>query len=144
MNTLFKNLHWLIGEIIKDIFRISLVTLIIFFALETFEPGLVSNHLSFNSLLVFTLAFGIITAVWHGQEEEIGDEYIGEEREEKTKEKEKNKKIGRAYFQGFVFGLIAMVLIGWQTVSLGLFGYILSLLAGLIIVLIFGLVKSGE
>ena len=110
------NLIWLFGKIIKDIFRLSLAVLIIFFALETFEPGLVSNHLDFNILLVFCLAFGILTALWR---EPVA------------------AKVRGAYFWGFIFGLIVMLAIGWQTYDLDWFGYFLPLLAGLIVVLIF-------
>lgn len=135
MSGVIKNIHWLIGQIIKDIFRVSLITLIIFFVLDNFEPGLISNHLSFNSMIIFTLIAAILTAVWY-KEEEIAEEDNGDRQS-------KDKKIGRAYFQGFIFGLIAMILIGWQTISFGLFGYLLSILACLVIVIIFGVMKSG-
>ena len=144
MNSLAKNLYWLMGEVIKDIFKISLVTLTVFFLLETFEPGLISNHLSLNALIIFTLVFGIITAVWHSQSKEAREEEINEKADGDDKKDSHQKKIGRAYFQGFIFGLMMILLIGWQTFNLGLFGYGLPLLGGLIIILIFGLVKADN
>ncbi len=130
MNNFLKICRWFLGEIIKDIFRISLATLVIFFTLETFEPGLVSNHLSLNFLLVFCLAFGIITAVWHRRDEQ-----------EQPVEK---KGRGGAYFWGFIFGAIIILLVSWQVYSAGLFGYAVSLLAGLVVVLMFVLVRMED
>lgn len=116
-----NNLVWFFGRIIKDIFCLSLATLAVFFALETFEPGLVSNHFNFNWLILFCLAFGIITALWP------------QPMETKTK---------APYLWGFIFGLAVMLAIGWRTYDLGLFGYLLPLLAGLIVVLIFGAMRG--
>ncbi len=116
-----NNLIWSFGKIFRDIFRLSLITLIVFLVLEIFEPGLISNYLDFNWLLVFCLAFGVLTALW---------------REPAA------TKVRGAYFWGFIFGLLIILAIGWQTYNQGLFGYILPLLAGLIVVLIFGAMRE--
>lgn len=128
MINFLKNCHWLIGEVIKDIFRISLATLVVFFALDSFERGLVGNHLDLNYLLIFCLAFGALTAVWH-------------KRDEAEQSVEKKSRRG-AYGWGFIFGAIILLLVSWQVYPFGWFGYGLSLLAGLTVVLVFVLARG--
>jgi len=48
-------------KIIKDIFVVSLVTLIVFSILEWTEPGFVSYYINFNLLLAIPLVSGIIS-----------------------------------------------------------------------------------
>lgn len=128
VKTLLENCYWLLGGIIKDIFRISLATLVVFFALDSFESGLVSNHLDLNYLLVFCLAFGVLMAVWH-------------RRDEIEQLVEKKSRRG-AYGWGFIFGAIVLLLVSWQVYPFGWFGYGLSILGGLVVVLVFVLARG--
>ena len=43
----------------------------------------------------------------------------------------------------FIFGLIIMLVIGWQTFNLQFFGYLIPILACLVTVLIFSLIRRG-
>ena len=54
----------IIGEIAKEVFKISFVFFLLFFTIDQFNPGYISNFLNLNYLLIFSLIFGIIGLIW--------------------------------------------------------------------------------
>ncbi len=50
-------------KVSKDLFVVSFVTLIVFGFLEWFEPGFVSDYISFNWLLIVPFVSGILTVL---------------------------------------------------------------------------------
>ena len=50
----------IIGEIAKEVFKVSFVFFLIFFTIDQFNPGYISNFLNLNYLLIFALICGII------------------------------------------------------------------------------------
>jgi hypothetical protein len=52
---------YFISRICQYLFEVSFISFIIFFILEYFKEGLVTNYFNFNLFLIFTLIFGIIT-----------------------------------------------------------------------------------
>ncbi len=54
-------MHLLLKKFIADIFYISLITYLAYFVLELIKTGLVSNYFDLNLLLLWVIAFGILT-----------------------------------------------------------------------------------
>lgn len=51
----------MIRLIIRDIFRIALITFIVYFFADLIKPGLVTNYVNLNSLLLLVIGGGIVT-----------------------------------------------------------------------------------
>ena len=54
----------IIGEIAKEVFKISFVFFLLFFTIDQFNPGYISNFLNLNYLLIFSVICGIIGLIW--------------------------------------------------------------------------------
>jgi len=50
-------------KILHDLFNISLVTLVIYFIIEIFKPGFVTNYLNLNIFLLLVILTGIIEVI---------------------------------------------------------------------------------
>jgi UPF0716 family protein affecting phage T7 exclusion len=50
-------------KIFRDLFVISFITLVVFSFLEWFQPGFVSDYISFNLLLIIPFVSGILTVI---------------------------------------------------------------------------------
>lgn len=53
----------IIRSIIRDIFTISLTTFVVYFFADLIKPGLVTNYINLNMLLLFVIGSGIATIV---------------------------------------------------------------------------------
>ncbi|MEK7202886.1 MAG: hypothetical protein AAB653_01040 [Patescibacteria group bacterium] len=62
---MFKNnsspVIYLFSKLFQYLFEVAFLTFVIFFFLEYFKEGLITNYFNFNWLLIFSLIFGIIT-----------------------------------------------------------------------------------
>ena len=68
---------WFIAEIIKTIFVASFLTFIIFFILEYFKTGLITNYLNINLILIIYLISAIILALSIKDEIQLSSKKIG-------------------------------------------------------------------
>ncbi len=59
-----------IGEAAKEIFKASFIFFLLFFTIDQFNPGYISNFLNLSYLLIFSLICGIISLIWSPQVEE--------------------------------------------------------------------------
>lgn len=50
-------------KVFKDVFVISFITLVVFAILERFQPGFVSNYISFSLLLIIPFLSGTLTVI---------------------------------------------------------------------------------
>ena len=55
--------------LIRDIFRIALGTFVVYFFADLVKPGLVTNYINLNALLLFVIASGIATVLLTGKKE---------------------------------------------------------------------------
>ena len=53
----------LLKKLVEDIFYISLLTYGMYFILELFKEGLVSNYFDLNLLLLWIIIFGIVNMI---------------------------------------------------------------------------------
>ncbi len=50
-------------RIAHDVFVIALVTFVVYFFADIIKPGLVTNYINLNALLLFVIASGIATVL---------------------------------------------------------------------------------
>lgn len=50
-------------RLVHDVFAISLVTFVVYFFADVIKPGLVTNYINLNMLLLFVIASGIATVL---------------------------------------------------------------------------------
>ncbi|MFH0819681.1 MAG: hypothetical protein V1892_01475 [bacterium] len=60
-----KSINKFILEVIDDIFKISVVTFLIFALFELWRPGFAVNYLNMNMLLGLVLASGIVSLLFN-------------------------------------------------------------------------------
>lgn len=65
MNKFIKYLGEYLIKISPTIFIVSSLTFIVYFALENFKVGLISNYFDLNLLLVLAVASGLITIFYY-------------------------------------------------------------------------------
>ncbi|MBU1037213.1 hypothetical protein KKF32_04250 [Patescibacteria group bacterium] len=62
------DLGWYIVNISKVIFNVSFITFVIYFIIEHFKVGLISNYFDLNSLLILACLSGIIVIFFNEKE----------------------------------------------------------------------------
>lgn len=112
---------WLIKEIISEIFKISLITYLIFYLIDSFKTGFITDYFNLNLLLIITILSGIFTVIFK-KEVEV------------KKELQKIKK--REYIFIIFLGIISAGLIYYKIKSIGRLSYIISIISGIIIILL--------
>jgi len=115
-----NNFLWMIQEIIKEIFKISLVSYLLFYLIENFKVGFISDYCNLNILLIITIVSGILTVA--------GKEEVEENKREKIKVKD--------YMFILILGLVAAGLIFYNIKEIGKLAYLISIVSGIIIILI--------
>ena len=111
-------------ELVSEIFKISLLSYLLFYLIEDFFPGFVSGFFSMNILLGIVVGSGVFTVI--SQKEEIKE---GEKKEAKN-----NIKASDIVFI-VILSIIAGGLIYLKTKSLGGLGLAISIISGIIILL---------
>jgi len=102
------------------LFNASLVTFIVFFLLETFKTGLISNYFDLNRLLIIGLIFGVIMLVF-GDQAKIKPAKFTD------------------YLNSFVFAILLTLYVYSYLSNLGPISVLYSLFSGLIFFVIINL-----
>lgn len=119
----YEKIYWLAKEAITEIFKISLVSYLIYYLIEDFKTGFISSYFNLNILLWTTIISGVLT-VWTR----------GDESREEKKEPEKIR--ARDYIFIVLLGLAAMTLIYYKIKTIGWLAYVISPISGIIIILL--------
>lgn len=116
------------AELINHTFQILLVTYLVLLLIEQVWPGVVSIYLNLNYFLVFVIITGILD--------------VFSEHEKKTEKKAGWKDYGFV----FVLGVLGFWIIKYKTFELGWLSWVISIIAGILIVLLSVLVleENGE
>lgn len=122
LKTYKRELCWhLIREIISEIFKVSLISYLIFYLIESFKEGFIIDYFNLNILLTITVLSGIFTVLFKKEAEE---------------KKEKQIIRPRDYIFIIILGLIAAVVIYYKIKGLGWLSYVISIVSGVIIILL--------
>ena len=113
-----KDNRWFVIELSKSIFPIVLITYLIYFLFEDFLPGLISDHLSLNWILVICAITGFLSL------------FTKEEKEKKTALTKKD------YIFIIILAILGTLLI-WQKIKeLGWLSWVIAVISGVLIVII--------
>ena len=123
MKHLFKKHN---AEIVNHFFQVLLVTYLALLLLEQVFPGVVSIYLNLNWLLIVVIIAGVLDVF---SELEISE----------------NKKPGRKdYLFIMALGILGFLIIKYKTQELGWLSWIISIIAGILIILLSILVLEDE
>ena len=120
-------------ELVSEIFKISLLSYLLFYLIEDFFPGFVSSFFSMNILLGIVAGSGVFTVVSQKEESKEGE---GKE--------VKNKIRARDIVFIVILSIIAGGLIYLKTKDLGKLGLAISTISGIIILLMSILLLTEE
>lgn len=112
-------------ELISEIFKISLVSYLVFYLIEDFFPKFVSDFFNMNIVLGLVVASGVLTIIFNkriNQTEEVFKSLAT-----------KNKLTD--YLTIIVLSFLAAGLIYYKTKEMGKMGLIVSMISGIIILL---------
>jgi predicted membrane channel-forming protein YqfA (hemolysin III family) len=123
MKPLFKGNN---ASLINHVFQILLVTYLILLLLEQVWAGIVSVYLNLNYLLILVIIAGIL---------DIFSEH-------QSKAKEKIKKIDYLFIG--LLGIAGFFIIKFKTPNLGWISWIISIIAGILIILLSLLVLEED
>jgi len=113
------------AEIISHLFQTLLVTYLVLLLLEQIQQGFVSTYLNLNYLLVLTIAAGILDVF--------------------TEKKETHEKATKKdYYLIYALGILGTIIIKFKTVSLGWLSWVISIIAGILIVLLSYLILEED
>ena len=105
------------AEVISHLFQTLLVTYLILLLLEQIWPGFVSIYLNLNYLLGLTIVAGILDVF--------------------TKKKKIKEKIKKSdYYLIYALGILGAVIIKFKTADLNYLSWIISIIAGILIILL--------
>lgn len=121
-----KNAWLIILNLAKDIFEVSLVSYLVFYLIDQIKQGFVSNFFNLNYILWTAIVSGIISA-------------FSKEKEEKTK-----PLTTRDYIFITVLAIIGAAIIFYKTQDLGWLSWLVSAIAGILIVVISILLLSKD
>jgi hypothetical protein len=113
------------AELVNHLFQTLLVTYLILLLIEQIYPGFVSTYLNLNYLLILVIASG------------IADVFT-----EKKKIKEKTTK--KDYYLIYALGILGTIIIKYKTTELGYLSWIISIIAGILIILLSHLIFEEE
>ena len=106
-------------EVINHLFQTLLITYLVLLLVEEIWKGIISNYLNLNYLLIIDIIVGIL-------------DVFSEHKEKIIKEKATKKD----YFFVFALGIIGFVIIKLKTVDLGWLSWVISIIAGILIILL--------
>ena len=129
----FQLIWKIVKELIAEIFKISLLSYLVFYLIEDFFPGFVSGFFSMNILLGIVVGSGVFTVISQKEESKEGE---GKE--------VKNKIRARDIVFIVILSIIAGGLIYLKTKDLGKLGLAISIISGIIILLMSILLLTEE
>ena len=113
------------AELISHLFQTLLVTYLILLLIEQIYTGFVSTYLNLNYLLILTIASGILDVFT-----------------EKQKKTEKTTK--KDYYLIYALGILGTIIIKFKTNELGYLSWIISIIAGILIILLSHLILEED
>ena len=113
-------------EIVKEIFKVSLISYLLFYLINTLWPGFVSNYFNLNILVITALVSGIF--VMGASHEESGNQDGG-------------KISSKGYFGIILVGIASAGIIYYQLNSVGKFAYAVSIFSGLLVIFLLLLIN---
>jgi hypothetical protein len=113
------------AELINHLFQTLLVTYLILLLIEQIYTGFVSTYLNLNYLLILVIASGILDVFT-----------------KQKKVKETTKKSD--YYLIYALGILGTIIIKFKTAELGYLSYIISIIAGILIILLSHLILEEE
>ena len=113
------------AELISHLFQTLLVTYLILLLIEQIYTGFVSTYLNLNYLLILTIASG------------IADVFT-------KKEKTKQTTTKKDYYLIYALGILGTIIIKFKTAELGYLSWIISIIAGILIILLSHLILEED
>ena len=104
--------------LINHIFQTLLITYLILLLAEQIQPGIISVYINLNYLLIIVIISGIL---------DVFSEPI---------EKKKEKVNKKDYIFIIILGIIGFLIIKFKTSDLGFLSWIISIIAGILIILL--------
>ena len=114
------------AEIINHAFQTILVVYLLLLLIEQIWSGTVSTYLNLNYVLIAVIILGVLD--------------VFAEHEEKMPEKPKK----RDYIFIYLFGIVGFGIIKYKTVELGWLSWLISIIAGILIILLSTLVLEED
>jgi len=114
------------AELVQHLFQTLLVTYLLLLLIEQIYIGFVSTYLNLNYLLIITIVAGILD--------------VFTERKKTKKEKPKRSD----YFLIYTLGILGTIIIKFKTTELGYLSWIISIIAGILIILLSHLILEEE
>ncbi len=105
------------ASLVSHIFQTLLITYLLLLLLEQIWTGFVSTYLNLNYLLILVILSGILDVF---AEHEI--------KQEKPKKSD--------YYLVYVLGILGTIIIKYKTAELGYLSWIISIIAGILIILL--------
>ena len=124
MKSLFKSHN---AALVNHIFQVLLVTYLVLLLAEQIWTGIVSTYLNLNYLLVIVIVSGILD--------------VFSEHDDKPKDEKITKK---DYWFITILGILGFIIIKYKTVQLGWLSWLVSIIAGILIILLSILVLEEE
>jgi peptidoglycan/LPS O-acetylase OafA/YrhL len=121
-----QNVWPIILNLAKDVFGVSLVSYLVFFLIDQIKQGFVSDFFNLNYILGVAVVSGIISAF------------------SKEKEKEVKPLTIRDYIFIIVLAIIGAAIIFYKTQGLGWLSWLVSAVAGVLIVIVSILLLSKD
>jgi hypothetical protein len=113
------------AELINHLFQTLLVTYLILLLIEQIYTGFVSTYLNLNYLLILTIASGILDVFTE-------------------KKKTKQTPTKKDYYLIYALGILGIIIIKFKTVELGYLSWIISIIAGMLIILLSHLILEED
>lgn len=111
---------------INHLFQVLLVTYLALLLVEEIWSGTVSNYLNLNYLLIIVIVFGIL---------DVFSENLPRENKMPTK---------KDYLFIIILGIVGFLIIKFKTSSLGWLSWVISIIAGILIILLSMLVLEDN
>jgi len=113
------------AEIINHLFQTILITYLLLLLIEQIWQGFVSTYLNLNYLLILTIILGIL---------DVFSEH------KKVEQKTKKRDILLIY----ALGILGFIIIKFKTADLNYLSWIISIIAGILIILLSHLILEDE
>lgn len=116
-----NSIIYLAKEIIREIFKVSLVSYLLLYLIDNYQIGFVSDYFNINILLTIALITGVITIIF--KEETLDDNL--------------QKSLTKMdYLFIIIIGIISSLLVYFNIKEIGKLAYLISAVTGVIIILI--------
>lgn len=126
----FELILAIVKAVSKEIFKVSLVSFLLFYLINDFFPGFVSDYFNLTILIYITIITGTLS-IWLGVE--------------KTESNEQAKHVSKKeYIFISILSMVSIILIFYRIHSIGKLSYFISILSGIIIFLLSLLIKEDN